>query len=108
MPDNQKIGPLEDHLFHKLNKHSPLVNGAIPPDRGALGFTIPERVRVQVMEDREVEARKQPALRFPRQIQHFNSLVDYILNTQDKPHLRRALEVYFDRLCLYYRAFIAN
>lgn len=108
MPDQTKIGALEEHLFHDLNKHSPLVNGAIPPDRGLLSFDIPERVRVQVMEDKEIAARKEPTLRFPRQIQHFDSLVDYILNTQDKPHLRRALDVYFNRPCLYYRAFIEN
>lgn len=108
MADEKKIGALEEHLFHEFNKRSPLVNGAIPPDRGPLSFELPERVRVQVMENGEIAARKQPALRFPRQIQHFNSLVDYILNTQDKPHLRRALDVYFNRLCLYYRAFIEN
>ena len=60
------------------------------------------------MDDREIVARQDPALRFPRQIQHFGSLVDYILNTQDKPHLRRALQVYFDRLSKYHSAFIAS
>lgn len=60
------------------------------------------------MEDREVVARKEPSLRFPRQIEHFHSLVDYILNTQDKPHLRRALQVYFERLSRYYYAFLGG
>jgi len=105
MSDRQKIGPLEDHLFHEFNNQSPLVNGAIPDNPAALDFPVPEKVRVQVMDDGEIQVRQDPALRFPRQIQHFGSLVDYILNTQDKPHLRRALQVYFDRLAKYHNAF---
>jgi len=60
------------------------------------------------MDDAEIQTRQDPRLRFPRQIQHFGALVDYILNTQDKPHLRRALQVYFDRLEAYHRAFIGD
>jgi hypothetical protein len=103
-----EIGLLEAHLFHEFNDRSPLVNGAVPPKPGALDFAVPECVRVQVMDDREIAARKEPSLRFPRQIQHFGALVDYILNTQDKPHLRRALQVYFDRLSRYQSAFLGG
>lgn len=106
--DPGQIGPLEAHLFHEFNGRAPLVNGTIPPAPAQLGFSVPDRVRVQVMEDREIAARKDPSLRFPRQIQHFGSLVDYILNTQDKPHLRRALQVYFNRLRRYYAAFLGG
>jgi len=106
--DTAQIGPLEAHLFHDFDGRSRLVNGSIPPAPGLLAFTVPERVRVQVMDDREIAGRKDPSLRFPRQIQHFGSLVDYILNTQDKPHLRRALQVYFDRLSRYYTAFLGG
>ncbi len=58
------------------------------------------------MDTSEIEARRDPVLRFPRQIQHFGALMDYILNTQDKPHLRRPLQVYFDRLGKYHAAFL--
>lgn len=106
MPVKANIDPLEAHLFHEFDAATPLVNGKIPAEPGPLTFEVPERVRVQVMEDREIQSRQDPTLRFPRQIQHFNSLVDYILNTQDKPHLRRALQVYYDRLSRYYAAFV--
>jgi len=108
MPDKSKIGPLEAHLFHKLNAQSPLVNGTIPPEPEPLDFDVPERIRIQVMDEKEKAARLDPSLRFPRQIQHFGSLVDYILNTQDKPHLRRALEVYFSRLQRYHQQFLGD
>ncbi len=103
----EHIATLEAHLFHRFNSDSPLVNGSIPPPAGELTFPAPEAIRIQIMEEREIVARRDPTLRFPRQIQHFGALVDYILNTQDKPHLRRALQVYLDRLSKYHAAFIA-
>ncbi len=102
----KEIAQLEAHLFHKFNAVSPLANGDIPPKPGKLGFPIPDKVRVQVIADDEISVRRGPALRFPRQIFHFNQLVDYILNTQDKPHLRQALKVYYERLSRYYQEFL--
>lgn len=97
---------LARHLFSQFNAKSPLVNGKVLQDPGPLQFPLPEKARVQVMADDLIIARRDPTLRFPRQIAHFNQLVDYILNTQDKPHLRRALQVYYDRLTRYYRTFL--
>jgi len=108
MKDKEKIGPLEDYLFHVYNAESPLVNGTIPASPGELSFEVPKRIDTQIMDNKEIEARQDPTLRFPRQIYHFGSLVDYILNTQDKPHLRRALQVYFDRLAKYHEAFTGD
>jgi hypothetical protein len=106
--DATQIGQLEANLFSTHNQKSPLVNGAELADPGPLPFPIPPIVRVQVMPEELVTARRDPVLRFPRQIQHFNQLVDYILNTQDKPHLRRALQVYFKRLSQYYNEFLGG
>ncbi len=103
-----QIDALEAALFHEYNAASPLVNGTIPAKADRLATSPPERIRVQVMEDGEVAARRDPTLRFPRQIQHLGALVDYILNTQDKPHLRRALHVYWSRLSSYMREFGAD
>lgn len=101
-------GPLEAFLFHQFNDDSPLVNGSIPARPDQLEFSIPFRLQVQVMESAEIEVRRDPSLRFPRLVAHFGNLIDYILNTQDKPHLRRALQVYFDRLSRYYREFVVG
>lgn len=103
-----EIAQLEAHLFHEFHQKSPLVNGDVLQKPKKLTVTAPAQVRVQVIPDNEVIARRDPVLRFPRQIQHFNQLVDYILNTQDKPHLRQALRVYYDRLTRYYRAFLGE
>jgi hypothetical protein len=106
MSDQTQIDAIEQHLFNAFNSSSPLVNGKVLSDPGPLPFEVPAKLRVQVMPDDLIVARRDPTLRFPRQIQHFNQLVDYILNTQDKPHLRRALQVYYDRLTRYYRTFL--
>jgi len=104
--DDKMMAPLENYLFGKFNSASPLVNGKALVSPRRLQFEVPEMVRVQVMPTDLIVARLDATLRFPRQIQHFNQLVDYILNTQDKPHLRRALQVYYDRLSRYYSAFL--
>lgn len=106
--DASQVSPLEAYLFHQFNRSSPLVNGSVPGEPGSLGFEVPERISVMVMPQKEIEVRLEPALRFPRQILHFNQLVDYILNTQDKPHLRQALQVYFNRLQRYLEAFLGS
>lgn len=106
MADTARITPLEHHLFHHFSEKFALVNGAVPEAPQPLDFQIPRKVRVQIMDANEIEVRRDPALRFPRQIQHFGALVDYILNTQDKPHLRRAMEVYYERLSKFYAAFL--
>ncbi len=106
--DNSQMDLLEQRLFSELSAASPLVNGKVLDNPGHLHFPVPERTRVQVMPDDLIAARKDPTLRFPRQIQHFGQLVDYILNTQDKPHLRRALQVYYDRLTRYYHTFLGT
>jgi len=106
LDDKSGIDRLEAHLFHRYNEESPLVNGSIPAIADCLDFEVPELIRVQVMDDTEIANRLDPVLRYPRQIQHFGALVDYILNTQDKPHLRRALQVYFERLSNYHHAFL--
>ncbi|QNN23002.1 GIY-YIG nuclease family protein [Planctomycetales bacterium ZRK34] len=106
VPEKRHMDSIEQHFIYQCNKQSPLVNETIPTAKPKLTLKLPERNCVQVMPEALIKARQDPTLRFPRQIQHFNQLVDYILNTQDKPHLRRALQVYYKRLTRYYQTFL--
>lgn len=101
-----RINALEQRLIVEFNERSPLVNADIPSSVGDAGIDIPAKQTVQVIETAEIQSRRDPVLRFPRQVQHFGSLVDYVLNTQDKPHLRRAMDVYKNRMLQYYANFI--
>jgi hypothetical protein len=84
------------------------MNGSVPPKLARLPFPEPQRCRVQILPDKEIESRKRPEHRLPRQISQFNQLMDYILMVKDAAHLRGALQAHFERLTKYYHAFTAK
>ncbi|MDA8330075.1 MAG: GIY-YIG nuclease family protein [Candidatus Dormibacteraeota bacterium] len=100
------ITALEAHLFHEFNAQSPLMNGTLPPHPGPLTFEVPEKVRVQVLSDDEIELRRRPTQRLPRQAQHYERLLDQILQVKDSPELRRSLAAHFERLTRYHHRFL--
>ncbi|MGE0134654.1 MAG: GIY-YIG nuclease family protein [Dehalococcoidia bacterium] len=102
----ENIPALEQHLFARFHAESPLMNGQVYLDPGPLPFPVPEPQRVQVMTDEEIEIRKHPSLRLPRQAQHYERLLDQIVNVKDAKELRQALVAHFDRLQRYHRAFL--
>jgi hypothetical protein len=107
MPNvEQDMRALEAHFFHLFNQQSPLMNGSTPVQPGPLAFAIPERQRVQIMRDEEIETRRDPSYRLPRQAEHFLRLVDHILNVKDSHELRRSLVAHFERLSAYYDTFL--
>lgn len=83
----EQIAAIEAHLFHLHNDQSRLMNGQIPARPQGANIAVPEKQRVQVIEDDEINTRKRPSLRLPRQIQQFQQLVDYMLNVKDQRHL---------------------
>ncbi len=101
-----RIDTLEAFMFHRFHANSPLMNGSIPVKPRRLGFERPSQQRVQVMEDDEIETRRDPAFRLPRQAEQFVRLVDHILNVKDSPELRRSLMAHFNRLSAYYQRFL--
>jgi hypothetical protein len=100
-----QIDQLEQVLYYRFNAKSRLMNGTIPPRRAKLPFPEPERQSVQVLPDEEIRTRRRPEHRLPRQIEHFNQLMDYILMVKDAQHLRYALQAHFERLQKYYSEF---
>jgi hypothetical protein len=106
--DKGHIFQFEQVLYHKLNRKSPLMNGSVPLKPGRLAFPEPESQKIQVLPDEEIKSRQRPEHRLPRQIAQFNQLMDYILMVKDAPHLRGALQVHFERLAKYYKAFAST
>ncbi len=89
---------LEAQLFHLFDGEHQLVNGTVLPAPTKILKKPPPFIEVQTLPSAAIEARRDPSVRFPRQVQQFHQLLDYILNTQDKRHLRRALAVHHRRL----------
>ncbi len=104
MDDIATINTVEAMLFHQFDGGSRLMNGTVPaPPNG--NAAIPDKIHLQVLPDEEIERRREPRYRFPRQAQQVASLLDYILETYDKKHLRRSLHAHFERLQRYYETF---
>ena len=99
---------LEAFLFHQFDTQSRLMNGTIPANPETLPFAAPEKLRIQIMPDEEIEIRRNPGRRLPRQSQFYFQLVDHILNVKDSPELRRSLAAHFDRLSRYHQNFIGS
>mgnify|MGYP000032171600 FL=1 len=108
VPDKGMIESLEAYLFHRFDAHKPLMNGTIPPNPGGLDFEIPMHSMVQVISDADLETRRDPEFRLPRQIEHYQRLVDHILNVKDSKQLRRSLGAHFERLSAYHAQFLSQ
>jgi hypothetical protein len=107
--EGHQIQRIESYLYHKFDAKSRLVNGTIVPElskREAQSLNLSRPIKVQVMSDAEIELRKEPARRLPRQAEQFRSLLDHMLNVKNEQELRRALEAHFVRLEKYYRGFL--
>ena len=101
------IREAESRLFHEYNDHSALMNGSVPVQIEST-FNLPAHQSLQIMPDDEIDRRRQPRYRFPRQAQQVSVLLDYIIETSDKKHLRRSLHAHFSRLETYYKGFQAE
>lgn len=102
----KQIGDLERHLANRYHKLKPLMNGKILPPPANTPENIPQVERVEILPVEEIDKRKDPLLRLPRQMEHFTNLFSHILEVKDKEDLRRALRAHFERLSAYYYGFM--
>jgi Uri superfamily endonuclease len=98
-----EIGPLENALFHHFDKLASLMNGKVPP-KPAGNFAIPEPSQiVKVMSDEEIKEKRDPALRLPRQAEHYSQIVGHFLAVKNSKEIARAMNSHFERLKRYHR-----
>jgi hypothetical protein len=98
-----QIGPLEDALFHSFHPKSALMNGRVPPAPPE-PIDIPEPAQiVQVMEDSEIVEKRDPALRLPRQAEHYSQIVGHFLAVKNSREIAVAIQAHFQRLQKYHR-----
>jgi hypothetical protein len=98
-----QIGPLEDALFYSFHPNSALMNGRVPPPPLEL-IDIPEPAQtVQVMADSEIAEKRDPALRLPRQAEHYSQIVGHFLAVKNSREIAGAIQAHFQRLQRYHR-----
>lgn len=101
--DRAVITQLEDALFHSFHEHSALMNGRVPA-RPVGSFRVPEPAqRIQVMTDAEIQEKRDPALRLPRQAEHYSQIVGHFLAVKNSREIALAMQAHFDRLFKYHR-----
>lgn len=97
-----EIGPLEDALFHEFHGKSALMNGKVPKEP-TRGFKIPEPTQVvQVMSAEEIVEKRDPALRLPRQAEHYSQIVGHFLAVKRSKEIAGAIQAHFARLQAYH------
>lgn len=104
--DASAISALEALLFHTFNAQSALMNGNVPARSTDTGAPPEPDQLVQVMSDGEIARRRDPAVRLPRQIEHYGRLVDHYLNVKNSAELRVSMEAHFERLSRYHVRFL--
>lgn len=101
--DKAEIGLLEDELFHAFNTRSALMNGKVPKPRADPPNPPSPAQRVQVMADTEIAEKKDPALRLPRQAEHYSQIVGHFLAVKNSREIAGAIQAHFERLQKYHR-----
>lgn len=98
-----EITPLENRLFHAFHGQSALMNGKVPA-RPMGGAEIPKPSQiVQVMSDLEIAEKLDPALRLPRQAEHYSQIVGHFLAVKNSKEIAGAIQAHFQRLAKYHR-----
>lgn len=100
----QEITPLETALFHAFHPKSALMNGKVPPSPPGGVQAIPNPFQiVQVMTDGEILEKADPALRLPRQAEHYSQIVGHFLAVKNSKEIAGAIEAHYQRLSKYHR-----
>jgi len=101
-----EIGPLEDALFHSFHPKSALMNGKVPR-RPAAEYDLPKPSQiVQVMSEGEIAEKLDPALRLPRQAEHYSQIVGHFLAVKNSREIAGAIQAHFERLHKYHKALL--
>ena len=97
------IGAVEEALFHEFHGRSALMNGKVPRT-SPRATKVPQPLqRVQVMADAEISEKKDPALRLPRQAEHYSQIVGHFLAVKNSKEIAVAIQAHFQRLSKYHR-----
>ena len=58
--------------------------------------------KVQVMADAEIQEKRDPALRLPRQAEHYSQIVGHFLAVKNSKEIAVAIQAHFQRLQKYH------
>ena len=98
----EDIGSIETTLIHEFHPRSALMNGKIPKaPTQKIPIPTPSQ-KIQVMSDAEIKEKTDPALRLPRQVEHYSQIVGHFLAVKNSKEIAGAIEAHFQRLQKYH------
>jgi hypothetical protein len=98
-----EISMIEDALFHEFHARSALMNGKVPKPQSQRVDAPEPYQKVQVMTEAEIAEKKDPALRLPRQAEHYSQIVGHFLAVKNSREIAGAIQAHFERLQKYHR-----
>lgn len=101
--DRAQIDLLETTLFHEFHAKSALMNGKAPRRPERMSAAPAPLQKIQVMAEAEIREKKDPALRLPRQAEHYNQIVGHFLAVKQSKEIAGAIDAHFRRLKKYHR-----
>jgi hypothetical protein len=102
----EEIGPLEALLYHCFDPQSQLINGAVPSPPASLVLAPEPAQRIQVMSDKEIEEKRDPVQRLPRQAGHYAQVVGHFLEVKESKQIARSISAHFQRLTKYHETLL--
>jgi len=106
VPGRAMIAPLEEALFHHFHPKSALMNGKVPRAPPTLAEVPKPAQVVQVMSDAEIREKLDPALRLPRQAEHYSQIVGHFLAVKNSREIALSIQAHFERLAKYHRTLL--
>jgi len=100
--DKSDIAPLEALIYHHFNPKSQLINGTVPPPPTGDAVVPEPDQKIQVMSDAEINTRREPAHRLPRQANHYAQIVGHFLEVKESKQIGKAMAAHFQRLQKYH------
>jgi hypothetical protein len=84
------------------------MNGKVPR-RAEVSVVLPDPTQVvQVMADSEIAEKKDPALRLPRQAEHYSQIVGHFLAVKNSKEIAGAIQAHFERLKRYHYSLLGQ
>jgi len=103
----EEIGPLEALLYHQFDPQSQLMNGTVPTRPRSLRRVPVPAQKVQVMSDTEIQEKRDPVQRLPRQAAHYAQIVGHFLAVKESKQIARAMGAHFQRLAKYHQTLLS-
>ncbi len=100
--DRAAIATLERALFHSFHAVSALMNGKVPIGSESIFHLPAPAQKVQVMKTEEINEKRDPALRLPRQAEHYSQIVRHFLAVKNSREIAGAIQAHFERLQKYH------